>query len=67
MFVLETERLALRHLKPDDLDALATIQSDPEVMRFFAAGPPHPPGDPPRAGTLHRGPGRARIQPLGGR
>jgi len=38
MLVLETERLALRHLTPDDLDDLAAIQSDPEVMRYFAAG-----------------------------
>jgi [ribosomal protein S5]-alanine N-acetyltransferase len=39
MLVLETERLALRHLTLDDLDALAAIQSDPEVMRYFPSGP----------------------------
>jgi ribosomal-protein-alanine N-acetyltransferase len=39
MLVLETERLALRHLTPGDLDALAAIQSDSEVMRYYAAGP----------------------------
>ena len=39
MIVLETARLTLRHLEPSDLDALATIQADPEVMRFFPAGP----------------------------
>ena len=39
MIVLETARLTLRHLEPGDLDALATIQADPEVMRFFPSGP----------------------------
>ena len=38
-FVLETERLNLRHLTVDDLDPLAEIQSDPEVMRYFPSGP----------------------------
>ena len=37
--VLETDRLVLRHLTMDDLDALAGIQADPEVMRFFTSGP----------------------------
>ena len=37
--VLETDRLILRHLTPDDLDALAAIQADPEVMRYFPSGP----------------------------
>jgi RimJ/RimL family protein N-acetyltransferase len=35
---LETERLRLRELTLDDLDALHAIQSDPEHMRFY----PHP-------------------------
>lgn len=39
MIVLETARLILRHLEPRDLDALAAIQADPEVMRFFPTGP----------------------------
>ncbi len=39
MIVLETARLTLRHLEPGDLDALAGIQADPEVMRFFPSGP----------------------------
>ena len=39
MIVLETARLTLRHLEPADLDVLATIQADPEVMRFFPTGP----------------------------
>ena len=38
-FVLETDRVILRHLVPDDLDPLARIQSDPEVMRYFPSGP----------------------------
>lgn len=36
--VLETERLVLRTLVPDDLDALAAIYADPEVRRFFPDG-----------------------------
>lgn len=39
MIVLETARLTLRHLEPADLDALASIQGDPEVMRYFSSGP----------------------------
>jgi [ribosomal protein S5]-alanine N-acetyltransferase len=39
MLVMETERLVLRHLTLEDLDALAAIQSDPEVMRHFPSGP----------------------------
>jgi [ribosomal protein S5]-alanine N-acetyltransferase len=37
--VLETDRLLLRHLSLDDLDALAAIQADPQVMRYFTSGP----------------------------
>jgi [ribosomal protein S5]-alanine N-acetyltransferase len=37
--VLETDRLLLRHLCLDDLDALAAIQADPQVMRYFTSGP----------------------------
>src|SRR5947209_1962464 len=37
--VLESDRLSIRHLALDDLDALAAIQSDPEVMRYFPSGP----------------------------
>jgi ribosomal-protein-alanine N-acetyltransferase len=37
--VLETDRLVLRHLTMDDLEPLAAIQADPEVMRFFTSGP----------------------------
>lgn len=32
---LETERLVLRPLAPDDLEALAPYQADPEVMRYM--------------------------------
>jgi len=35
MIVIETERLILRHLTPDDLDDLAALYADPEVMRFW--------------------------------
>ena len=37
--VLETPRLVLRHLVEDDLDALTSIEGDPEVMAFFPSGP----------------------------
>ncbi|NLY00534.1 MAG: GNAT family N-acetyltransferase [Rhodopirellula sp.] len=33
--VAETERLLLRELVPDDLDFLAEMLADPEVMRFY--------------------------------
>lgn len=33
--ILETDRLALREVTPDDLDFLAEIMADPEVMRFY--------------------------------
>jgi ribosomal-protein-alanine N-acetyltransferase len=36
--VIETERLTLRDLEPTDLDALAAIFADAEVMRYIGAG-----------------------------
>ena len=36
--VLRTERLLLRRLSMDDLEALAAIYVDPEVRRFFPEG-----------------------------
>jgi RimJ/RimL family protein N-acetyltransferase len=36
--VLETERLILRHLTMDDLDALAALYADPEVRCYFPEG-----------------------------
>ncbi len=38
--VCETERLILRHLEWDDLDALAAMLADPEVMRYIGNGSP---------------------------
>lgn len=35
--VLRTERLRLRGWRDDDLDALAAMNADPEVMRYFPA------------------------------
>ena len=37
---LETERLLLRALRIDDLDAYAAMYSDPDVMRFLEQGEP---------------------------
>ena len=39
MVVTTTSRLRLREFTPDDLDALALILADPEVMRFSLSGP----------------------------
>jgi ribosomal-protein-alanine N-acetyltransferase len=36
--ILETERLARRRLRPDDLDALARLYADPDVRRYFPEG-----------------------------
>jgi ribosomal-protein-alanine N-acetyltransferase len=36
--ILETERLILRRLTMNDLDALAVIYGDPEVRRYFPEG-----------------------------
>jgi RimJ/RimL family protein N-acetyltransferase len=38
MIQLETERLTLRPVSTDDLDGLAPIYADPEVMRYIATG-----------------------------
>jgi ribosomal-protein-alanine N-acetyltransferase len=37
MPVLQTPRLSLREFEPEDLDALGTILSDPETMRYYPA------------------------------
>ena len=37
-FVAETERLVLRRLTMDDLDAMAELFADSEVMRFSVRG-----------------------------
>ena len=38
MTILETERLILRRLVPEDLDELARLYADPEVRRYFPEG-----------------------------
>jgi len=38
MLILQTERLDLRHLEPDDLDALYAMYRDPDVRRYFPDG-----------------------------
>jgi RimJ/RimL family protein N-acetyltransferase len=38
MKILETERLFLRHLVPNDLDSLYALYRDPEVRRYFPEG-----------------------------
>ncbi len=38
MKILETDRLILRHLVPDDLDRLFALYSDPEIRRYFPDG-----------------------------
>ncbi|GAB2687660.1 GNAT family N-acetyltransferase [Thalassiella azotivora] len=36
--VVETERMLLRHVRSDDVDALVELDADPEVMRFVTGG-----------------------------
>ncbi|MFC6022061.1 GNAT family N-acetyltransferase [Plantactinospora solaniradicis] len=38
MITLETDRLTLRGWRDDDLDALAAMNADPEVMRYIMDG-----------------------------
>ena len=38
MKILETERLILRHLQPNDLDSLFALYRDPEIRRYFPEG-----------------------------
>ena len=38
MLVLQTSRLLLRHLSPDDLPALYALYRDPEIRRYFPDG-----------------------------
>ena len=38
--MIETERLLLRPFTPADLDALASLNADPDVMRYIADGKP---------------------------
>ena len=40
MLMLETERLILRRLTPDDAEALYRIYHEPDVLQYFAQGPP---------------------------
>lgn len=37
---LETERLTLKWLKPEDIDLFVDLDSDPEVMRYLTGGAP---------------------------
>jgi len=39
MIILETERLTLRRLLPDDLEDLSTLYSDPQVIRYIPDAP----------------------------
>ena len=39
---LETERLVLRRLTIDDLDAIEALDGDPAVMRYITGGPATP-------------------------
>jgi ribosomal-protein-alanine N-acetyltransferase len=38
MKILETQRLILRHLVPEDLDSLIALYSDPDIRRYFPEG-----------------------------
>lgn len=39
---MDTERLTLRRLTPDDVDYLVALDGDPEVMRYLNGGAPTP-------------------------
>lgn len=41
MLILETERLLLRELVPEDADALTCLLTDPETMRYYPAALDH--------------------------
>jgi RimJ/RimL family protein N-acetyltransferase len=38
MVILNTERLVLRHLEPDDLDSLYALYRDPEMRQYYPDG-----------------------------
>lgn len=38
MNILETERLILRHLLPNDLDSLFALYRDPDIRKYFPEG-----------------------------
>ena len=38
MRILETRRLVLRRLVPEDLDGLYALYKDPEIRRYFPEG-----------------------------
>lgn len=40
VIVIETERLAMRYLRPDDLDDFHGLTSDPEINRYMDDGQP---------------------------
>ena len=42
VILLETTRLRLRRIVPDDLDRLVELDADPEVMRYISFGEPTP-------------------------
>ena len=38
MVVLNTERLVLRHLEPEDLESLYALYPDPEIRKYYPGG-----------------------------
>lgn len=38
MVILKTDRLALRHMEPTDLEPLFSLYRDPEIRRYFLDG-----------------------------
>ena len=55
MSELETERLLLRQFRDSDLDAMARMSSDPDVMRFIGEGKPQDRADVWRGIAQHLG------------
>lgn len=40
MNIVESERLIVRYLRPDDLDTFAALTSDPDIVRYMDEGQP---------------------------
>ena len=56
MLVLETDRLQLRHLVPDDLDDLYNGDGGADQMEMERAAPPAPGATPPPSPWLQASP-----------
>nr|WP_284287224.1 hypothetical protein [Angustibacter aerolatus] len=63
---VRTEHLLLRQWGDDDVDAMAAVSGDPQVMEFFPSTQDRARTEQARAAHLHQA-GGARLGPVGGR